>query len=282
MIVSYTDGGQTDETLTSAATAEVANTNDDPTGLPTISGTPTQGATLTAGTDDIADADGLGTFSYQWQAGTDDISGADEATFILTQAQVGQTITVIVSYTDGGQTDETLTSAATAEVANTNDDPTGLPTISGTPTQGATLTAGTDDIADADGLGTFSYQWQAGTDDISGADEATFILTQAQVGQTITVIVSYTDGGQTDETLTSAATAEVANTNDDPTGLPTISGTPTQGATLTAGTDDIADADGLGTFSYQWQAGTDDISGADEATFILTQAGYHGDRELYR
>ena len=71
MIVSYTDGGQTDETLTSAATAEVANTNDNPTGLPTISGTPTQGATLTAGTDDIADADGLGTFSYQWQAGTE-------------------------------------------------------------------------------------------------------------------------------------------------------------------------------------------------------------------
>ena len=269
--VSYTDDGNTAESLTSAATAEVTNTNDAPTGLPTISGTPTQGQTLTAGTDDISDADGLGSFSYQWQAGTDDIDSATSGTFVLTQDQVGKTITVTVSYTDDGNTAESLTSAATAEVTNTNDAPTGLPTISGTPTQGQTLTAGTDDISDADGLGSFSYQWQAGTDDIDSATSGTFVLTQDQVGKTITVTVSYTDDGNTAESLTSAATAEVTNTNDAPTGLPTISGTPTQGQTLTAGTDDISDADGLGSFSYQWQAGTDDISGATSSTFVLTQ-----------
>ena len=44
--------------------------NTPPTGLPVISGTAQVGATLTASTANIADADGLGsaTFSYQWLA----------------------------------------------------------------------------------------------------------------------------------------------------------------------------------------------------------------------
>ncbi len=272
--VSYTDGGNTAETLTSAATNAVTNTNDAPTGLPTITGTATQGATLTVNTDSIADADGLGTggFSYQWQAGGNDISGATGETFELTQAQVGATITVKVSYTDGGNTAESLTSAATSAITNTNDEPTGAVTIDGIATQGEILTANTDAISDADGLGAFSYQWQAGGTAISGADEATFELTQAQVGETITVTVSYTDGGSTEESLTSIATSAVTNTNDDPTGAVTIDGIATQGEILTANTDAISDADGLGAFSYQWQAGGTAISGADEATFELTQA----------
>ena len=129
---------------------------------------------------------------------------------------MGKAITVTVSYTDGGTAAESLTSPATSVVTNINDAPTGLPTITGTPTQGQTLTAVIDDITDADGLGTFSYQWQAGGNDISGATESTFVLTQAQVGKAITVTVSYTDGGNTAESLTSAATSVVTNTNDDP------------------------------------------------------------------
>ena len=57
-------------------------------------------------------------------------------------------------------------------------------------------------------------------------------------------------------------------------GLPTISGTPTQGQDPHGGSPPaIADADGLASliFSYQWQAGYgNDISGATgEATFVL-------------
>ena len=252
-------------------TNRAGNLHSNTAGTVTISGTAREREVLTATVTDADGIDGV-SITYQWQAGTDDISGADEATFILTQAEVGKTITVKVSYTDQQGADETLTSVATAAVTNTNDAPTGLPTISGIPTQRETLTADTSTISDADGLGSFSYQWQAGTDDIDSATSATFVLTQAQVGQTITVKVSYTDDGNTAESLTSAATAAVTNTNDDPTGLPTISGTPTQGQTLTAVTAAISDADGLGSFSYQWQAGTDDISGATDTSLELTQA----------
>ena len=99
-----------------------AAVNTAPTGLPVISGTLQVGATLTASTADIEDADGLGsaTFSYQWIAsdGTTetDIQGATAASYTLVAADAGKSIEVRVSFTDGGGTLETLTSAATATV----------------------------------------------------------------------------------------------------------------------------------------------------------------------
>ena len=48
--MSYIDGGGTTETLTAAPTTAVTNINDAPTGLPTISGVPTQGTILMVNT----------------------------------------------------------------------------------------------------------------------------------------------------------------------------------------------------------------------------------------
>ncbi len=270
--VSWTDDGGMDESLTSAATAAVANVNDTPTGAVTITGTATQGETLTAVTDTIADADGLGTFSYQWKRDGTAIPGATGSTYVLAQADVGAAITVTVSWTDDGGTAESLTSSATAMVANVNDDPTGAVTIAGTATQGETLTAVTDTIADPDGLGTFTYQWKRDGADIAGATGSTYVLAQADVGAAITVTVNWTDGGNTMESLTSAPTAAVTAANRAPTGSVTIDGTATQGETLTAVTDTIADADGLGTFAYQWKRDGADIAGTTGTTYVLTQA----------
>jgi uncharacterized delta-60 repeat protein len=266
---SYTDGQGTAESVTSAATSAVANVNDAPTGRVTISGTAAEGQTLTA-SHTLADADGLGTVSYQWLADGSAISGATDATLVLDQAQVGQTIAVQASYTDGQGTAESVTSAATSAVANVNDAPTGRVTISGTAAEGQTLTA-SHTLADADGLGTVSYQWLADGSAISGATDATLVLDQAQVGQTIAVQASYTDGQGTAESVTSAATSAVANVNDAPTGRVTISGTAAEGQTLTA-SHTLADADGLGTVSYQWLADGSAISGATDATLVLDQA----------
>ena len=60
---------------------------------------------------------------------------------MLTETEVGKTITVVASYTDGHGTAEQKSSTATAAVANVNDLPTGSVTISGTATQGEILTA---------------------------------------------------------------------------------------------------------------------------------------------
>ncbi len=257
VVASYTDSQGSNESVTSAGVGPIANLNDVPTGTVTISGTPTEDRTLTAG-NTLADEDGLGTISYQWQRDGVDIGGATGSTYTLAQADVGTTITVVAGYTDGQGSNESVTSAGVGPVANLNDAPTGSVTISGTPTEDQTLTAG-NTLADEDGLGTISYQWQRDGVDISGATSGTYTLTQADVGTTITVVASYTDGQGSNESVTSAGVGPVANLNDAPTGSVTISGTPTEDQTLTAG-NTLADEDGLGTISYQWQRDGVDIS----------------------
>ncbi|MCX7261869.1 MAG: hypothetical protein NTX67_03625, partial [Burkholderiales bacterium] len=278
VVASYTDGGNTAESVTSSATSSVANVNDAPTGSVTISGTATLGQTLIA-SNTLTDADGLGTVSYQWKAGGVNISGATSSTYTLTQSEVGKTIKVVASYTDGGNTAESVTSSATSSVANVNDAPTGGVTISGTAAQGQTLTA-INTLADVDGIpdsgaGVISYQWNADGVGIFGAKGLNYTLTQGQVGKVISVTANYTDSLGTAETVTSSTTSPVAGVigrvNGAPTGSVTISGTATQGQTLTA-SNTLADADGLGTVSYQWKAGGVNISGATGSTYTLTQS----------
>jgi hypothetical protein len=131
-----------DYTLTFNLTA----VNDAPTGSLTISGTNTQGQTLTA-VSTLADVDGLGTLSYQWKADGANITGATSATLTLAQAQVGKLITVVGSYTDVQGTAESVTSAATSAVANVNDAPTSAD---------ASLT-GTEDTALSIPLSSFGF-----------------------------------------------------------------------------------------------------------------------------
>ena len=267
---SYTDGQGTIEQATGSASAVIADNNDAFTGTVSLTGTATQGQTLTAA-NTLADLDGMGTISYQWKAGDVDISGATGSTLVLGQDQVGKVITVTASYTDGLAKPESATSNASAAVANINDALTGSVTLTGTATQGETLTANSSTLADPDVLGTISYQWKAGGVAISGATSDTLMLGQDQVGKIITVTASYTDGQGTSEQTTSNASTAVANVNDAPTGSVTFSGTATQGQTLTAVTTTLDDTDGLGTISYQWNADGAAITGATASTLVLGQ-----------
>jgi uncharacterized delta-60 repeat protein len=245
-----------------------------PTGSINITGSVSQGQTLTASST-LADSDGLGTFSYQWKAAGTNITGATASTFTLTEAEVGKTVTVTVSYTDGYGTTETSTSGATSAVANFNDQPTGTVTITGTVAQGQTITAN-NTLADVDGLGTISYQWNANGSAIDGATTDTLSLTEEQVGKAITVTASFTDGHSTLEAVTSTSTALVANVNDLPIGAVSIAGAATQGQTLSA-SNSLSDADGIpvsgtGAISYQWKAAGLDILGATSRTLVLGEA----------
>ena len=214
--VSFTDDAGNDESLTSAATDEVdVRPNSPATGAPTISGTAQVGETLTANTSGIADADGLAnaTFSYQWLEDEAEIAGATSSTYTLADTEEGKAIKVEVSFTDDANNDESLTSAATDEVdVRPNSPATGAPTISGTAQVGETLTANTSGIADADGLAnaTFSYQWLEDEAEIAGATSSTYTLADTEEGKAIKVEVSFTDDANNDESLTSAATDEVA------------------------------------------------------------------------
>jgi hypothetical protein len=269
---SYTDGHGTAESVSSSAVGPITNVNDAPVGMPTITGTPTEDQVLTADTSGISDADGLGTFSYQWLRDGVAIGGATASTYTLGDADVGTIVTVEVSYTDGNGTGESLTSAGVGPIVNVNDAPSGAPSITGTPAEDQVLTADTTGISDADGLGTFSYQWYRDGVAITGATGVNYTLVDADVGTNITVAAGYTDGNGTAESLTSAAVGPIANVNDAPVGTLIISGTPTEDQTLTADTSGISDADGLGVFGYQWYRDGVAITGATGLTYTLGDA----------
>jgi hypothetical protein len=274
VVISYTDGQGFAESATSSATTTIANVNDVPTGGASITGTATEDQVLTA-VSTLADADGLGTLHYQWQhdIGSGFVNvGADQDTYTLTDADVGGVVRVVISYTDVNGTAESATSSATASISNVNDAPAGGVAITGTTTEDQVLTADTSALTDDDGLGTLHYQWQRDTGSgwgTVGADQSTYTLGDADVGGVVRVLVSYTDSRGTFEVVTSAATAAIANVNDAPTGTVTITGTLTQGRTLTA-SNTLADADGLGAITYQWQADGTDIVGATGSTYVLT------------
>ena len=197
--------------------------NSAPAGLPTISGTPEAEQTLTADTSAITDGDGLTnvSYGYQWirnDGNADaDIEDATDSTYKLSDADVGKTIKVKVSFTDDADNQETLTSAATDEVvaAQASSQGTALPTVIGPAVVDQTLTVSTSDIADDDGLTnvSYSYQWiRSGTNgdtDIAGQTASTYTLVAADVGNAIKVKVSFDDDANNQETRTSEATATV-------------------------------------------------------------------------
>jgi Ca2+-binding RTX toxin-like protein len=288
VVTTYTDGFGTVESVVSVPTAAVTNTNDAPVGAPLISPLPpSEDIGLTVDTSGITDEDGIASaIAVQWQrldgATWVDIAGATSAGYTPEQALVGSQLRVVATYTDGFGAAETVISAATAAVRNTNDAPVGAPVI--TPlaaVEDAVLTANTSGIVDADGLGPIALQWQrldAGTwVNIIGATSASFTPGQSLVGSALRVVATYTDGGGTIETVFSAATTPVANTNDAPVGVPLISPLPpAEDVVLNVNTAAIQDEDGIGSpMAFQWQRLDGgvwvDIAGATSGSFTPAQ-----------
>ena len=227
VVVGFTDLQGTDETLTSTPTAAVVAR---PSIVVDGGGGVQQGAMLRAGTGTLGGVgETVALAAWQWQRSADAgntwtaIQGADGATYTLVQADVGQRVRVKVSGTStaAGGAVTAITdslSLATAAVANVNDAATGPVTLTGDAAWGQALTALTARVEDVDGTPpggfVYTYAWQRGTADdqgdttwtaIGGADSATYTLAQADVGNTVRVVVSFTDALGSNETLTSAA-----------------------------------------------------------------------------
>jgi hypothetical protein len=239
-----------------------------------IDGNAWEGQTLTARSA-INDPDGLGAFQYQWLADGQAIDDANASTLVLTPGLVGRSISVQLAYLDGGDTEESVTSAATAEITPRNTAVVGNVQMAGSAAQYQTLQAQIN-LQDDDGLGAFNFQWYA-TDSngqktaIAGATGEMLILQQAQVGKGLSVTTSYTDGHGNVESVDSGVSSAVLNVNDAPTGVVSISGNAKQGMVLKA-SNTLGDLDGLGIVTYQWKANGTAIAAATTDTLTLTQA----------
>ncbi|WP_427004430.1 beta strand repeat-containing protein [Pseudarthrobacter sp. H2] len=236
--------------------------------VPTVTGTPVAGQKLTAVPGVWGPAPV--TLAYQWKRAGVNIVGATAGTYVLTTADVGKTMTVTVTGTKAGYTTSARTSAAstavTAPLALTG---APVPTVTGSTLSGQKLTAvpGTWGPAPV----TLAYQWKRAGMNIVGATAATYVLTTADVGKTVTVTVTGSKAGYTTTAraslATKAVTAPPALTG---APVPTVTGSTVSGQKLTAVPGTWAPAPV--TLAYQWKRAGLNIVGATAATYVLTTA----------
>ncbi len=192
--------------IDSDPTRQIANENDNPTGNVEIIGVAAKNQTLIA-SNTLSDGDGMGSITYIWRANGSVISTGTSA-YTLTQSEVGKVITVTAVYTDNYGVTEQVESQPTLQVAGNNRAPSGSVIITGMLKQGQTLTV-SNTLADPDGLGSINYTWKANGAAVGTG--ATYTLTQAEVGKSMTVTASYIDGGGTSESINSIATPAIAS-----------------------------------------------------------------------
>ena len=265
---------------------------------PQVSGTTTQGQTLTTSNGTWVGT--IDSYAYAWQdcdtsGGTcTTISGATRSTYQLTGSDVGHTIRALVTATTSGGSASTTslqtgTVAAAPVSAPTN---SAAPAISGTATQGSTLT--TSNGTWTGSPTSYAFAWQdcnssgASCTTISGATSGTYTLAGSDVGHTIRSVVTASNSGGSN--AASSGQSGVVQTTPPPpppppaaptnTTAPQVSGTATQGNTLT--TTNGSWTGSPTKFTYAWQdcnasgASCAGISGATASSYTL-QASDVGD-----
>jgi hypothetical protein len=262
-------------TFTTASAGSVAPVNST---LPAISGTATQGQTLTATTG--AWGPSPTGYTYQWQRSADganwtNISGATSSAYTSAAADVGDDIDVVVSATDAwGSTNATATQIgpiASAAPVNTSQ-----PVLSGTAKQGDVLTSSSSWSPAGAHL---TYQWQRSADgttwtNISGSTNSSDTLTVADEGDGVRVVVTATNSYGS-ATATSQSVGPIHSNPPVASADPAVSGTPQRSFTLAATQGTWSGAQN--TYSYQWARSPDgttwtNISGASSASYQLTAA----------
>jgi hypothetical protein len=180
------------------------------TSLPVLSGVAQEGAVLSATTGSWS---GSPTgFAYRWQRSSDrgqtwlDIAGATSAAYPVSAADVGFTIRAVVTASNSGGSGSAA-SAPSAAVLPAPPASLSPPTISGTTREHETLTA---DAGSWSGSPTgYAFGWErcgGGCAAIPGADGATHLLTAADVGFTVRVVVTASNAGGSGSAASSATT----------------------------------------------------------------------------
>ena len=228
--------------------------------LPGISGTAQDGQTLSGSTGTWGGTGPI-TYAYQWRrcdaagASCANIGGATSSNYSLVPADIGSTIRLVVTATNS-EGSASATSAQSSVVTAIPPANTALPTISGTGVDGQTLTAANGSWSGSPTI-TYGYQWRrcdaAGGScvNIGGATSSTYSLVGADVGSTIRVVVTGTNGGGS-ASATSAQTGTIAALAPSNSSPPSISGITVDGSTLTAANGTWGGSTPL-SFAYQWR-----------------------------
>jgi len=230
---------------------------------PVISGNPVVGSTLTT-TNGTWTGFPAPTFTYQWLRNGVVIGGATSITYVTQVADVGQQITCRVTGTNSVGSVSAISNVITVTSLPSN---TIAPVISGNPVVGSTLTT-TNGTWTGFPTPTFTYQWLRNGLVIGGATSITYITQVADVGQQITCRVTGTNIVGSVNAISNVITPTGAPVN---TTLPSISGSPLVGSTLTT-TNGTWIGFPSPTFTYQWLRNGLVIVGATIITYVTRVA----------
>ena len=240
---------------------------------PSISGTAVTGETLTASVGSWTGTPPI-SYTFAWQrcdaagANCGAIAGATAQTYVVIAGDVGSTLRVQVTATNG-EGSASVPSAPTAVVSGpTVPVNTGEPVVSGSPVEGATLAATTGTWTGTSI--TYAYQWVRcdaggglpdGSDcpSIAGATSSSYTLVSDDIGRRIRAQVTASNGAGAAAAVSNPTDTVTQSTTTGPpnnTVQPSISGTPAVGRILFASVGTWTGA--TLTFEYQWVRCNDD------------------------
>lgn len=193
------------------------------TAVPTVSGPPAQGATLTATTGTWTGTATIN-YAYQWQRCSSgvtscaDVAGATAQSYVATSSDVGFGMRVRVTATNSAGQGVASSSATSAVISTTGPEPENIayPVVTGTPAVGNTLTASTGTWTGTPPPA-FTYGWQqcdangANCIDVPGVEGNTYPVILEDVGYEIRAVVIATNSTDT-TTAFSLPTAVVSTT----------------------------------------------------------------------
>ena len=243
---------------------------------PIVSGTPRQGQSLSASTGTWTP---LGaSYTYQWQhdtgSGFVDIAGASGSTVLLQGADIGSYLRVIVTATNGNGHASATSSGVGPVLAGAPVDAT-APSLSGPLLRGSSLAVNAGIWSPA--ANRFTLQWQrdtgSGFQNLAGANGSSYVLTKADEGASIRVLVT----GVNDYGLVTVPTAPIGPVLAAPpvdSTPPAITGGAQRGIKLSATTGSWSGASN--SYTVQWQrdsgSGYQAITGATSSSYTLTAA----------
>jgi surface antigen len=256
--------GYDDAVTTSVATTRVAPGTFLNTAAPSIDGTAQVGVPLTAAKGSWSPR---ATISYQWVADGQLVPGATEQTFTPRPQDLGTKISVEVTATRLGYLAAAVPSAPTTATLPGVITNHRAPVVSGRAVVGHRLrsTDGSWSLT-PDGV---RYQWYAGHTPISGATHATYVVTGAEAGRRIHVVVTARHDGYTRQPAASDATDRVVFGRIS-FAKPTVRGHAVVGRTLRARLDDVAPSSA--TPHFHWYRDDQPIRGARDASYVVRTA----------
>ena len=233
------------------------------TPVPTITGEPKVGSTLTAQAGTWSPS---ATLSDQWLRAGAAIAGATKSTYVPVAEDLGKSLTVRVTGSRAGYVTTPRTSDAVVVGEGTFTAP--VPTISGSMTVGSTLTAHTGVWVPT--ATTLDYQWLRSGVAIPGATAQTYQVTAQVAGTTLSVRVTGGRAGYATTSVVSASAGTAAEASFTAAPAPKVKGKPRVGSKLRAVVG--AWSPQPATTTYQWFRNGKRIKGATKAKYKVKKA----------